>query len=100
VSDPHFRIRVPHRLDVGNREAFKDCVLDAINAGARRIAFDLADCRYMDSSGLGTLLLLRSRIKAVAGQLTLENPNEEMRELFAMTRLDAVFRIVPEKDHS
>jgi anti-sigma B factor antagonist len=97
VTDSRARIALPRQLVVGNRESFKVQVLNEIDAGQRHFAFDLAECSYLDSAGLGTLLVLQKRIKALAGTLTLENPNDDVRELFALTKLDTVFKIVPEK---
>ena len=97
MTDSRVRIALPRQLVVGNRESFKVQVLSEIDAGQRNFAFDLAECSYLDSAGLGTLLVLQKRIKALAGTLTLENPNDDVRELFALTKLDTVFKIVPEK---
>jgi anti-sigma B factor antagonist len=100
VTEQPTRIALPRQLVVGNREALKERVLAAIDAGQRHFILDLTDCGYMDSAGLGTLLVLRKRIRALAGSLTLENPNDDLRQLFEMTRLDTVFTIEPRQENA
>ncbi len=59
--------------------------------GTKRIVLDLAEVNYIDSSGLGALVsvyLAASRAECV---LELANPTPRVRDLFELSRLQAVF---------
>ena len=55
---------------------------------SKRVALDLANVSYMDSSGLGTVVGLYASAKAASCQLKLTNLNERLRELLSITRLN------------
>jgi anti-sigma B factor antagonist len=81
------------QLVVGNRQEFKQTVLDEVERGARRILVDFTETGYVDSSGLGALVSLNKRLREVGGELRLAALNEDMRTLFELTRLDTLFRL-------
>jgi anti-sigma B factor antagonist len=84
-------VRVDGHLLVGNRKELQQLVLAAVEGGARHVVVDLAASGYVDSAGLGTLVMLAKRVRAVGGAFGLANVNEDVQTLFALTRLDAVF---------
>ena len=86
-------VAVVGQLVVGNRQEFKQSVLDEVERGARRILVDFSDTGYVDSSGLGALVSLTKRLREVGGELRLAALNEDMRTLFELTRLDTLFRL-------
>jgi anti-sigma B factor antagonist len=57
---------------------------------SKRVALDLANVSYMDSSGLGTIVALYASAKAASCQLKLINLNERLKELLTITRLSAL----------
>jgi len=57
---------------------------------SKRVALDLANVSYMDSSGLGTVVALYASAKAANCQLKLINLNERLKELLTITRLSAL----------
>lgn len=86
-------VAVAGQLVVGNRQAFKQSVLDEVERGARRILVDFSETGYVDSSGLGALVSLNKRLREAGGELRLAALNEDMRTLFELTRLDTLFRL-------
>lgn len=66
-------------------------VLDAMEQGARTVVVDFADASYIDSSGLGALVSLSRRLRDAGGDLRLVGLSDELRTLFELTRLDALF---------
>ena len=84
-------VEVDGQLVVSNRQAFKQVVLDEVEQGARVIVVDFARSAYIDSSGLGALVSLGKRIREAGGDLRLAGLNEDLRTLFELTRLDALF---------
>lgn len=76
-----------------NRQTFKAATLDRIASGARHLVIDLAECGYIDSSGLGVLLSLDRRVRSEGGSLRLRHPNEDLRALLELTKLDTVLTV-------
>jgi anti-sigma B factor antagonist len=86
-------VEMDGQLVVGNRQEFKQSVLDALEAGERKFLVDLTQTGYIDSSGLGVLVSLSMKIRAVGGELRLAGLNEDLKTLFEVTKLDTLFAI-------
>jgi anti-sigma B factor antagonist len=82
-------------LVVGNRRELQQAVMAAIDGGALEVIVDLERAGYVDSAGLGTLVMLAKRVRAHGGELRLTSLNEDVRTLFALTKLDTVFAVGP-----
>jgi anti-anti-sigma factor len=57
---------------------------------SKSVVLDLTNVRYMDSSGLGTIVGLYVSAKASDSQLKLINLNQHIKEVFSITRLGQV----------
>ena len=86
-------VRVNGELTVGNRERFKQVVLQRVADGDRKFVMDFAESSYIDSTGLGSLVSLSRKIREAGGRLRLAGLNEDLRTLFELTKLDTVFEI-------
>ncbi len=86
-------VQVEGQLIVGNRQEFKQQVLDALDAGERKFLVDFTQTGYIDSSGLGVLVSLSKKIRDEGGELRLAGLNEDLRTLFELTKLDTLFAI-------
>ncbi len=91
-------VSVDGQLVVGNRQEFKQLVLDEVEEGARRVLIDFSNTGYIDSSGLGALVSLGKRIRERGGELRLAGLNEDLRTLFELTRLDTLFKLYDARD--
>ena len=58
--------------------------------GVTRLVLDLADCTYVDSAGLGTLLHTYGLLTERHGQLRLCCVNQRIEDLIVMTHTDAL----------
>lgn len=83
---------VEKRLDIQVAAAFKRKLVSFIEEGHTRIAVDLVQVNFMDSSCLGALIvgLKRMRIK---GSIVLCGANEGIQKTFKLTRIDKIFGI-------
>lgn len=63
------------------------------DAPATQFIFDFQHVRYMDSACLGTFVTFLKWLTRFDGKLALANVGENIRFLFAVTRLDNVFPI-------
>lgn len=90
-TDDVLVVTVEGQLVVNNRQEFKQAILDAVEQGARVAVVDFSGAGYIDSSGLGALVSLSRRLRDAGGDLRLVGLNEDLRTLFELTRLDALF---------
>jgi anti-sigma B factor antagonist len=75
------------RLDAAAAPVFKHKMMDVINRGQTRIALDMSNVDFMDSTGLASLL---SSLKSMGdkGKIVLFGLNKHIKQLFTITRLD------------
>lgn len=68
--------------------------VSALNAaGTRNIVLDLRGVDYIDSTGLGTLVICATSLRKNGGNIKLLNLNKRNIELLVMTKLATVFEI-------
>ena len=91
-------VDVDGQLVVSNRQEFKQLVLDEVEQGMRLVVVDFSRSAYIDSSGLGALVSLGKRIREAGGELRLAALNEDLRTLFELTRLDALFPLYEKRE--
>lgn len=88
-----FVVRVPKQLVAENRHQLKQQVVEALAMGVKSVLLDFTGTGYVDSAGLGTLVSLSKAARERAAELRLSNLNDDLRMLFALTKLDELFGI-------
>ncbi len=82
------------RLTVGEEVSkLRKTLNDTVAAGHTRIILNLAGVDYIDSTGLGTLVIHYTRLKKADGFLKLLNVNRRNIELLVLTKLTTVFEL-------
>lgn len=71
-------------------ETLRATVKPLIVAETKTLVLDLSNVKYMDSSGLGTIIALYVSAKAAHCEFTVINLNARIKELFSLTRLGEV----------
>jgi anti-sigma B factor antagonist len=79
------------QLGADSAEEFKNKVTAAIPADSARLAIDLTQVDFVDSSGLGALVSLLKAVRP-SGDLVLFGMRPGVKEILRLTHLDAVFR--------
>ncbi|MGA2741825.1 MAG: STAS domain-containing protein [Bryobacteraceae bacterium] len=80
------------RITVGPEAgALRDKVAAVTAAGSKNIILNLANVDYIDSTGLGALVMCATSQRKSGGALKLENLNRRNVELLVMTKLATVF---------
>lgn len=69
----------------------------SIEAGNRKVLFNLSDMKFINSTGLGMLLTAVSKTRNAGGELALCNVPEQMKKLLQITKLDPVFNQQPDE---
>ena len=72
-------------------------VRELLASGNNFVMLDLADVNFIDSSGLGALIIALKMLRTAGGDLYLCSIAEPVRNLLSMTRMDRLFEnaIVP-----
>jgi anti-sigma B factor antagonist len=83
------------RLDLRTAPELRAQVTAALAAGPGSMIVDLSDVEFIDSSGVGVLIGLHKRAEAQGGRLTIVPPSGSARQIFALTRTESFFNIVP-----
>jgi anti-sigma B factor antagonist len=80
-------------IDLSNSPLLKEQFDPAIAAQCPRVIVDLSGVSYLDSSGLAVLIEAQQSVQSYGGSLALCGLRESVRHIFAIARLDQVFRI-------
>jgi anti-sigma B factor antagonist len=83
------------RLDAHNSGELKAEMLKLFDEGKNNILIDLKDVRFVDSSGLGSLVSGFKNASARNGNLKLCGLQPQVKSMFELTRLHRVFEIFP-----
>jgi anti-sigma B factor antagonist len=81
------------RLTVGEASSIRDNVNAALASGHKNVIFDLGGVYYIDSTGLGSMVICYTTIKKNGGALKLVNPNKRNIELLLLTKLHTIFEV-------
>lgn len=81
------------RLDAHNSDALKTKIKEIFDGGAKTVLVNLAEVRFIDSSGLGALVSGFKNAVFYKGRLALSSLQEQVRSMFDLTRLNRVFDI-------
>lgn len=66
--------------------------------GSDTVLLDLSGVSYVDSSGVGTLVEFKRRLKQSNGDVILLGMQPRVKSVFEITRLDQFFQIVDSRD--
>ena len=82
------------RLTVGEEVAyFREQIAAAMEAENKRLIVNLDDVEYIDSTGLGSLVICFTRMQRAGGTMKLLNLNRRNIELLVLTKLTTVFEL-------
>ncbi|HAS39399.1 MAG TPA: anti-anti-sigma factor [Microscillaceae bacterium] len=73
---------------------------DAIEQGVRVCAIDISKLRYMNSTGINTLILVLTKFRNRGGEVVLINPSDQIKNLLIITKLSAIFTIAYSKEEA
>lgn len=82
------------RITVGNEASLlRDTLREVAAAGTRDVILNLQKIDYIDSTGLGALVVCYTTLRKQGGRIKLENVNRRNVELLLFTKLTTVFEI-------
>lgn len=96
LGDGECELRLVGEVDL----AVKDDLIERVRASltdAKRVELDFAEVSFIDSSGLGALVLLRKEANGDGKELVLVNLSPAVDRLLEITGLHDVFDMLPEQ---
>src|SRR4030095_5822687 len=82
------------RITLGKEAtAMRDKVAELVAGNTRNLVFNMAGVDYIDSTGLGALVMCATTVRKAGGNVKLVNLNKRNIELLVMTRLATSFEI-------
>lgn len=81
-------------LDNNNATQLRQQINELLASGVTLFLIDLKNVTFMDSSGLGSLVLALKAIQAKGGRLFLMSINNQVKMLFELTNMLDTFEIV------
>jgi anti-sigma B factor antagonist len=82
------------RITIGDEaSAFRAAVETQAAQPGTRLLLNLLDVDYVDSTGLGALVMCSTRIRNANGVTKLVNVNRRNIELILMTKIDSIFEV-------
>jgi anti-anti-sigma factor len=80
-------------LTYANRAAFKAAVEKAKQAGCRHLMVNLEQVRFVDSAGLGLLVLVSQSFKLLQAQVSMLKPQSYVREIMSLANISKMIPI-------
>jgi len=88
------------KLTVGGASDLRERVNEQLAAGSLQQILNLKDVDYIDSTGLGTMVICYMSVQKAGGALKLVNLNRRNLELVLLTKLSTVFPIFDDEQQA
>lgn len=85
-------IQIPETLSI--RSDFKIFTDVQVTKDTTRIILDFAKCRYIDSTALGELIVLRDKHQNIYRHITILHPKQEVMSIFRIANFHSLFTII------
>jgi anti-sigma B factor antagonist len=85
------------KLAVGGASLVREKVNEQMAQGCKQIVLNLKDVDYIDSTGLGMMVICYTSLHKAGGALKLVHLNRRNVELILLTKLSTVFQIFGEE---
>jgi anti-anti-sigma factor len=101
IAEKQVVITVTGSMTAGTQLKVLDAqIQNLVTNGARAIVFDLTDVDFIDSAGLGLLMLARSLLERENAALRLCGVQARVRALLRMTRTDSLLQVDEDREGS
>jgi anti-anti-sigma factor len=87
------RVTMSGEFTFNDHTAFKAIATRLFEKKGRPIVIDLARLEFIDSAGLGMLLIVRDEAGKADRTLILRGPNGQVKRMFDVTKFDTLFTV-------
>ncbi|HUJ23607.1 MAG TPA: STAS domain-containing protein [Bryobacteraceae bacterium] len=89
------------RLTVGDEVSkFRDRLQKLIESGYRSLILNMEQVDYIDSTGLGALVMCYTTLQRAGGKIRLLNLSRRSIELLVMTKLTTIFEVFDDEQNA
>ena len=85
-------------LDSTKADYFRQTINQLLAAEVDVILINLRDVTFVDSSGLGTLVVVLKQVRSLNRRLCLCSINDQVKMLFDLTSMDKVFEVYEDEE--
>ena len=87
-------VDIKGRIVIGEESAaLRSLVADLLSEGRKKILFNLAEVRYIDSTGLGALVSAYTSVRRHNADLKLLNLSAKVQDVMQLTKLYTIFDV-------
>ena len=90
---PDAEIDLKGRFTFADYSTFREITQLFDTHSSRNCVFDLRDLEFIDSAGLGMLLIARDKMSANSGEVTLKGAQGQVRKMLDLGRLETLFKV-------
>lgn len=83
-------VRVSGRLDAVTAPELDKAVMQIIDQGKHKMAFDLTQLEYVSSAGLRTFLVVAKKLKGLSGELSLAGLQGNIKEVLEISGFPSI----------
>ena len=87
-------------VDIFTAPQFKECLLELLDAGVKRLVVDLSQITFIDSTALGVLIGGVRRVHSSGGAMTIVVTTRPVERVLSITGLDRVFSMHATRDEA
>ncbi|MDP5018667.1 STAS domain-containing protein [Anabaena sp. UHCC 0187] len=91
-------IAISGNFNASTSQDFQENIQEVIASEIKIVLIDCHSVTFMDSSGLGTLVLTFKTLQESGIKMVICSINQQVRMLFELTGMDSIFTIVPSQD--
>jgi anti-sigma B factor antagonist len=89
-------VHITGRLSLGRDCEDVEWAVDELIRGKRKkVVFDLSELNYVDSTGVGILVMCSGKLKRAGGELRMASLQPRIAELMKITKLDQILCFYP-----
>jgi anti-sigma B factor antagonist len=97
LADGVVLFAVEGELEAASAERLSEAAFAALDARGTKVVLDLAECSFIDSTGLAVLLRIAGRVQGGDGSpgLAVVEGQLQVRRIFEITKLDGRLQVFP-----
>ncbi len=93
IQDDVVIFEISGEVDIYNCGQIKELFLNKLDSGSRKFLINLGKVSYIDSSGIGVLIFIKTSVAKYNVELVLVNIKDSVKKIFDLTKLASYFTI-------
>ncbi len=85
-------------LSEADRQKLKKDFEQQLDKGITFFLIDLSELKHVNSTGLGIFITLYTKVRGKGGEMVISGPQDSIRNLLEITKLDSVFSITANQE--